>query len=373
MKRDLWNILTVVLFALALLAAPLAYLLLPYRTFSDAERRYLAEPPKLSDEKLSDWSFDDKTETFFADHLPLRDALTSVDAYLTLYTGRQVSTDVYCDAEGYLVEAPVDFDANEVGKRLERIAKLGEATGLLPRLLIVPSTGFVRQDTLPGTLAALYRDGEVLSEIEKMQGVSLVPIAERFRSEGTAWYYRTDHHWTADGAYAAYEAYMRAAGHEPLEKGAFARREVMGYSGSTRSRSALWLHPTEALTIDEPKNCDLTVTFSDDETVYDSLFFEAHLSEYDWYPVFLDGNHPITVIENRSTDPDAPVLVMVKDSFGNTLAPYLVPSYKTIVMVDPRYTKQSVSELAKSYGADELLFCYSIERIATEESLKLLK
>ena len=373
MKRDLWNILTVVLFALALLFVPLAFLLLPYRTFSDAERRYLAEPPKLSDEKLSDWSFDDKTETFLADHLPMRDAIVSVNAYLTLYTGRQVSTDVYCDSEGYLIEAPVDFDENEIEKRLVRIAKLGEASGCVPQLLIVPSTGYVRNETLPKTLAALYRDGEVLSEIQKAQGVSLVPIAERFLREGQAWYYRTDHHWTADGAYAAYEAYMRAAGHEPLGKDAFARREIDGYSGSTRSRSALFLHPTEALTVDEPKNCELTVTFSDDDATYTSLFFESHLNEYDWYPLFLDGNHPITVIENGSAEQDAPVLVMVKDSFGNTLAPYLVPSYRTIVMVDPRYTKQSISELIAEYDADELLFCYSIERIATEESLKLLK
>ena len=373
MKRDLWNILTVVLFALALLFVPLAFLLSPYRTFSETERRYLAEPPKLSEQKLSDWSFDDKAETFLADHLPLRDALTSVNAYLTLYTGRQVSADIYCDREGYLVEAPVDFNADEIAKRLDRIASLGEKTGLLPRLLIVPSTGYIRNEKLPETLAALYRDGEALEQIEKTQGVSLVPVAERFKAEGQNWFYRTDHHWNADGAYAAYEAYMRAAGHEPLNGDAFDRREIPGYSGSTQSRSALWLHPADVLTIDVPKDCDVTVTFSDKEGTYASLFFDGHLNEYDRYPVFLDGNHPVTVIENRSADADAPVLVMVRDSFGNSLAPYLVPSYKTIVMIDPRYTKQSVSELVEAYGADELLFCYSIERIATDESLRLLK
>lgn len=373
MKRDPWNLLTVALFALALLAMPLLFLLLPYRSFSDTERRYLADPPKLSEQKLSDWSFDDKTETFLADHLPARDALVSINAYMTLYAGRQVSADVYCDSEGYLVEAPVDFDTDEIERRMSRIAKLGETAGLVPRLLIVPSTGYVRQKTLPITLAALYRDGEVFEQIEKAQGVSLVPIVGRFINGGQAWYYRTDHHWTADGAYAAYEAYMRSAGHEPLSRDAFERREIAGYSGSTRSRSALSLHPTDVLTIEEPKDCDVTVTFSDREGTYTSLFFEEHLKEYDWYPVFLDGNHPVTVIENRSAAADAPVLLLVKDSFGNTLAPYLVPSYRTIVMVDPRYTKQSVSALIAEYGANELLLCYSIERVATDEALKLLK
>ena len=373
MKRNFWNVLTVVLFALLLLATPLLFLLLPYRAFSDTERRYLAEPPKLSEQDLSDWSFDDKVETFLADHLPLRDALASVNAYTMLYSGRQVSAEIFTDRDGYLVEGPVDFDAEEIAARLARIASLGEKTGLTPRLLIVPSTGYVRNDRLPKTLAALYRDGEVLSQIEETPGVELIPITDRFREEGADWFYRTDHHWTADGAFAAYEAYMQSAGHEPLSHDAFSRRTVDGYVGSTRSRSALWLTKSDMLTIDEPIGCALTVTFSDDATVYHDLFFESHLSEYDWYPVFLDGNHPITVIENDAAGTDAPVLLMVKDSFGNSLVPYLVPSYRTIVVVDPRYTKQSVSELCETYGATELLFCYSIERIASEQSLKLLK
>ena len=373
MKRNVWDTLTVVLFALALLAVPLYWLIAPRRAFSDSERRYLAEAPKLSEQKLSAWSFDDKTETYLADQLPLRDALVSVNAYFTLYTGRQVSADVYCDSEGYLVEAPVDFNANEIEKRMSRIAKLGETTGLVPRLLIVPSTGYVRSEKLPKTLAALYRDGEVLEQIEGTEGVSLMPIAEQFKAEGQNWYYRTDHHWTADGAFQAYEAYMRAAGHEPLSRDAFDRREVWGYSGSTRSRSALSLHPTEPLTIEGPKDCVVNVTFSDKEGTYASLFFEEHLTEYDWYPVFLDGNHPVTVIENETAEADAPVLLLIKDSFGNTLAPYLVPSYKTIVMVDPRYYRQSLVPICEQYGVDELLFCYSIERIATDEALKILK
>ena len=373
MKRDLWNILTVVLFALALLFVPLAFLLSPYRTFSETERRYLAEPPKLSEQKLSDWSFDDKAETFLADHLPLRDALTSVNAYLTLYTGRQVSADIYCDREGYLVEAPVDFNADEIAKRLDRIASLGEKTGLLPRLLIVPSTGYIRNEKLPETLAVLYRDGGVLKQIEETKGISLVPIAERFKAGGQSWFYRTDHHWNADGAYAAYEAYMRAAGHEPLNGDAFDRREIPGYSGSTQSRSALFLHGTDTLELDEPKDCTVKVTFFGDETVYDTLFFESHLMEYDWYPVFLDGNHPVTVIENESAPSDAPALLLIKDSFGNSLAPLLVPSYRTVVMVDPRYYRQSVLPLCEQYGIDEILCCYSLDHLTTDESLKILK
>ncbi len=373
MKKNLWNLLTVALFALILLAVPIYWLCAPEKTFSDAERRYLREAPKLEEQKLSDWSFDDRTEGYLADQMPLRNALVGVNAYATLLSGRQVSADIYMDRDGYLVEAPVDFVETELQTRLDRIAELGETTGLVPWLLIVPSTGYVRNERLPQSLAALYRDADALKQIEQTQGVSLVPIADRFREEGQDWYYRTDHHWTADGAFAAYEAYLHAAGHAPLSRDAFYHHTVKGYVGSTRSRAALWLAKPDTLIIDEPIGCEVAVSFSDDEQTYTSLFFYEHLKEYDWYPLFLDGNHPITVIENRSATENAPTLLMVKDSFGNTLAPLLVPSYKTIVMVDPRYCKQSVSALATEYGAAELLFCYSLERIATDLNLKLLK
>ena len=117
----------------------------------------------------------------------------------------------------------------------------------------------------------------------------------------------------------------------------------------------------------------VTVTFSDDEKAYDSLFFLDHLTEYDWYPLFLDGNHPVTVIENRTAPAEGPTLLLVKDSFGNTLAPLLVPSYRRIVMVDPRYYRGSIADLCEERGADELLFCYSLERICTDLNLSILK
>ena len=80
MKRNPWNLVTVVLFALLLLAVPLAFLLLPYRTFSDAERRYLADAPKLGEQDLSDWSYDDKVETF--PRFPLHRKDSSVRCFL---------------------------------------------------------------------------------------------------------------------------------------------------------------------------------------------------------------------------------------------------------------------------------------------------
>ncbi len=373
MKSKALHIVTVALFLALVCVVPLYWLLSPRKTFSDSERRYLAEPPRLAAADLKNWAFDDAVETYLADQLPGRDALVGLNAYTVLLSGRQVSEDIWVDREGYLVEAPVTAAPEQLDKRLKRMAALGEKTGLPVYVMAVPSAGYVRRDMLPRALAALYPDGELLQRIEDGTGVTAVSLAETFLQEGRGWYYRTDHHWIGEGAYAAYRLFMETAGREALPYDAFLHRTAPGYVGSTRSRSALWLATPDELTIDAPMDTPVTVTFSDDETVYDSLFFFDHLREYDWYPLFLDGNHPVTVVENGRAPADAPTLMLVKDSFGNTLAPLLVPSYGKIVLVDPRYYRGSVADLCGEYGADEVLFCYSLERICTDLNLSILK
>ena len=365
------DLVTVGLFLLALLMVPLYWLLFPRKTFSDSERRYLSEPPKLT--SLKSWDLDDAVETYLADQLPGRDALVGLNAYTVLLSGRQVSSEVWRDTEGYLVEAPITTSADQLQKRLSRMAALGEKTGLPVYVMAVPSTGYVRRGTLPKALAALYHDDDLLQLIDQTPGIIPVSLETTFLSEGHGWYYRTDHHWTGEGAYAAYRLFMEAAGHEPLPYDSFYHHTVAGYVGSTRSRAALWLTRGDVLTIDEPMDTTVTVTFSDDEKPYMSLFFYDHLGEYDWYPLFLDGNHPVTVIENGSAPADAPTLLLVKDSFGNTLAPLLAPGCEKIVLVDPRYYRGSVADLCAQYGASELLFCYSLERICTDLNLSILK
>ena len=365
------DIITVGLFLTLLFAVPLYWLLCPRKTFSESERRYLSEPPKLT--SLKDWTFDDAVETYLADQLPGRDALVGLNAYTVLLSGRQVSAEIWRDKEGYLVEAPIRATSEQLQKRLARIAALGEKTGRPVYVMAVPSTGYIRRGTLPKALGDLYRDETLLRQIAEFSGIKAVSLEDTFLREGQSWYYRTDHHWTSEGAYAAYRLFMEAAGRAALPYDGFYHHTAAGYVGSTRSRAALWLTTPDVLTIDEPMDTAVRVTFSDDKTTYDSLFFYGHLEEYDWYPLFLDGNHPITVVENGNAAADAPTLLMVKDSFGNTLAPLLVPSYGKIVLVDPRYYRKSVADLCAEYGADEILFCYSLERISSDLNLSILK
>ena len=73
------------------------------------------------------------------------------------------------------------------------------------------------------------------------------------------------------------------------------------------------------------------------------------------YMVFLAGDHPMVKITNDSL-PDAPNCVIIKDSFGNCLAPFFTQNYHTVYVVDYRYHSKSLSSLVKSLEIDDVIF-----------------
>jgi hypothetical protein len=180
-----------------------------------------------------------------------------------------------------------------------------------------------------------------------------IDVRAEFLGSGTPLFFRTDHHWNMDGAYMAYTAICRYWGMEPFERGRFGVARHDGFYGSTYSTSGLWLTKADTIELWQPPE-QVSVTFSDKEGASGSLFFESHLAAMDKYPVFLDGNHPLATVENMTPSAEARAagtLLMIKDSYANSLVPLLIGHYSKIVLIDLRYYRQSASEVAAAQSA----------------------
>ena len=178
-------------------------------------------------------------------------------------------------------------------------------------------------------------------------------------------YYRTDHHWTLQGAWLAYAACCRADGLPVYSLEEFKRSSFPGFFGTTRSRSGLPAFRGDTLECAEPK--DPVILTADGET-FDHLIFPGRTETYDGYAVYLDGNHGMTEILN----PAAPggTLLIFKDSFANCLLPLLSADYRRIVAVDARYYTGNFSRAAEAAGAvDRILFVYSADSLINDTSL----
>lgn len=374
MKTKRSDILTCLLFCGFLAAMLVLYLALPGQSFSEKEKRVLAESPALTWDSLASGEYGDKVETYLADHIPGRDFFVGLNAYYDLFSGRQVTKDVYLAEDDRIVEAPVTWNDIQVRKNMNAINKFAETIGQKVDLMIVPSAGFCLQDSVKG-LSDPYTDDVIIDGIYGLAGdnVSGVDLTDTFRSaeDVSQLYYRTDHHWTSLGAYLGYQAYMQSLGRDYTAKESFAVTAHDGFYGSTYSRSGLWLTKSEPVEIwDSGK--EFTVTNTETNEAHSGLFYEDRLNELDKYTVYLDGNHTMVRIQNPSAAGKGKLLV-IRDSYANCLGTFLAESYEEVVLVDLRYYKNPVSELFETEEFTDVLVSYSIGNFMTDANVIWLR
>ena len=196
-------------------------------------------------------------------------------------------------------------------------------------------------------------------------------------------YFRTDHHWTATGAYYAYEAYCQAAGITPTPLSSYEKLTFGGFLGTLYSKTgqpaAMGGNP-DSVEAYIPKGTNDEYIYNEDggdRTLYrggvvrrdTDKFYQAAASKYN---CFLMGDHPLIEIhnENVSADRKGTTVLLVKESFGNAFAPFLVDSYEHIYVVDYRYYKGgTLGQLVADKGVDDVIFLNNV--VATTGGARL--
>lgn len=350
------------------------YLLLPASEYSEREKRYLEKSPDLTVEAVMSGKYGENVEKYMADHIPTRDFFVGLNAYADLLSGRQVSKEIYLGEDNRLVEAPVVWDDAQAQKNITAINRLSQTLGRQLDLMVVPSAGWAVEDQLIG-LTHPYTDKDQINRLYSMVdgAVNTVDVLSVFATanDRSALYYKTDHHWTSLGAYTAYGTYMASKGKTYPSAEQFTVTVADGFQGSTYSRAALWMIPAEPLELWKGTN-RLLVTTANDEKPHEGVFYTERLNETDKYTVYLDGNHPIVRIENPANVGKGSILV-IRDSYANCMGAFLAESYETVVLVDPRYYKQPISELCAEQEFTDVLVCYSLGNFMTDNNLVWLK
>ena len=195
---------------------------------------------------------------------------------------------------------------------------------------------------------------------EKIHYVDTVPLLRQHNDEYI--YFRTDHHWTALGAYYVYEAVCQELGMKatPLED--FELWDQGAFQGSL-----YWKAPrTRDLTEDTvyaynpPGNLTTTISKSGDGgfewTVLTDMSKGSKTSKY---MTFLAGGGQMAKITNNDL-PDAGNCVIIKDSFGTCLAPFFSQNYHNVYVVDYRYYSKNMSTIVRSFEPDDIIFAVNL-------------
>lgn len=364
--------------ALAALALVLAldalFLFTGARAFSPLENRNLQQRPALTLAGVTSGRYESRFDDYVSDQFPFRDAWVALKTAIDRLGGRTESNGVYLGGDGYLIQdftmpSEADYRAN-----LDALAGFLQRHGDLKQyVMIAPTAVTVERDRLPA-LAPAGDEGGYLDRLARdlagapARFIDLRAALAGARAQGQV-YYRTDHHWTSDGAHAAYLALSAAAGLSG-EAARLERRLLSGDFQGTLSassgflpgeRDALWAYVP-------PEDEQFVVTYVGENRRSASLFAAAHLDTRDQYAVFLDGNHPEIRIETTAANGRA--LLVLKDSYANCLIPMLVGDYEKIIVVDPRYFTGRLEVLMEAEGVNEVLVLYNASTLAGDTALR---
>lgn len=187
-------------------------------------------------------------------------------------------------------------------------------------------------------------------------GVRTVDAVSELRFHNTEnIFFRTDHHWTALGAYYAYCAWAKSAGLTPVPLSDFDSFDMPGHLGMfyglCGNPYAMKQNPDTVTAYVPRSNISVEITEANGSTHAGELVYDYSNSAYK-YGAFLGGDHPLTTITNNDIADDSACL-LVKDSYGNPFSVYLTQHYHTVYVIDYRYYKSVYGHLTFSRFADE--------------------
>lgn len=339
-----------------------------HKSFSDNENRYLTRFPKLNMENIKDKTWMKQLHDYVSDHFLMREDLLNIHTNIQMYFGKKEMNGVYIGKNDTLIEK------YEGGNLLEIVNSLNNfysESDLNIQMMIIPDAISINTKVLPKYVDsdAQIQDIRYLEEHLEFETIDVIEAFKEANKIDEV-YYRLDHHFTSYGAYNAYLMYCESNGMNPNTKYDI-KTVSYGFKGTLYSKVLNDNFKSDKIQIYE-NDTDVEVNYVYENKKTDTLYEKAHLNKKDKYAMFLDGNHSLIQITNKNINSDKELLI-IKDSYANSMIPFLIQHYKTIHVIDPRYYKLSVSEYCKEKNITNVFILYHMNNLVKEQSIFNLK
>lgn len=361
------------LLCIGILSMSIGLLASPKKEFSENENRYLAKFPSFSVRTLLDGTYTDSLNDWLADHFPQRDFFVGLKSGAEIASGRREINRVYVAKDDYLIESYAKPENTErITDTFVRFYNKIDTAKIDVNLMLVPTAVTIYSDRLP-THAPASSQTETASVIYDATGIPAVDCTGWLfdgASHGQL-YYRTDHHWTTLGAYYGYLAYCDAKGLTPVPLESLTAQTVTEeFAGTLYSKVNDYSHRKDAITIYTNPEDHLTVTYMDTGEVTDSLYNLDYLTEKDKYSLFLNNIHPLIEIENQTAD-SQDELMLIKDSYANSMVPFLAHHYRKIYVFDTRYYRDGPSSFLSDHAdITDILLLYNMNTLDGDTGIR---
>lgn len=331
------------------------------KPFSETENRMLEGKPELSVGNVISGKYMEQYTSYQSDQFVGRDFWISMKTGVDYMLGKREENGVYNGKDHYLMEqikAPVSGAYEENIKAMKQFKE--KYPNIPMKMMLVPNAANVLNEKLPA-LAVVKDQTELFQKVEKdlkdsYEWLDLTKTMKKHKNEEI--YYHTDHHWTTLGAYYAYQEFMKAKDEKELVE--FQKYPVTNqFNGTLSSTSGYERNYKERINVYLPKedSVEYVVEYREEQKKTTTVYNKEKLKEKDKYGMFFDGNH--AVVDIKTTAASDEKLLILKDSYANCFVPFLIPYYREIMMIDPRYYYGDLYELLDSENYSEVLFLYN--------------
>ena len=345
----------------------------PDREFSQMENRNLEQLPTPSVGSLLSGEFMKDFETYTTDQFVGRDGWIGLKAATERTLGKQENNGVYFCDQDTLITRFDQPDAQKVQTNLTYVNNFVENVDIPVVFSLIPTQACIWADRLPAG-APNASQTDILDQAKVATGATWADLyTPLWVHKDEDIFYRTDHHWTSLGAYYGYTGLAQALGFTPVSLDSYTEtvRSTEFYGTVFSSSGVRWVKPDTISTY--VPDTGITVT----EHTYDNkgnpvekpraLYDTSYLSVKDKYSMFLGGNQSLGVVTTPNTD--QPKLLIIRDSYTDSLVPFLTAHYSEIHLIDLRYYKLSIQDYIKANDIDQALVLYSVPNFVTDSNL----
>ena len=355
MLSKIKNFMVVIAASLFVFGFLAAGLLLPDKEISESERRLLAEFPEVTQETIFGGRFMTEFDKYTLDHFPLRDGFRSVKAIAAKYLfGQRDNNGIYLQ-DGHLAKLEYPLNDGSLSYATKRFRSIYDDylkdSGSKVYFSIIPDKSYFLAEK-NGYPSMDY--DRLLTEFKKGtdygEYIDIMPLLEIDD------YYTTDTHWRQEKILDVAEyladkmGVTLSADYERVEA-------IDNFRGVYYGQAAL---PIDAEKLYYMKNDDLLncLVYDYTDEKYISVYNEDKLTSSDPYEFFLSGSKSLLRIENEAAATDKE-LIIFRDSFGSSIAPYFAEGYKSVTLVDIRYISPQMVANFVDFANKDVLFLYS--------------
>lgn len=416
-------------FALTIAILAIVGAIIPLRPKeSISEKRKLAEFPKISLASLTSGDFFDGFNSWYSDSYPGREGIISLNSKIKSYYGIKSTKDDTVKIHGEVQKGddiPDEYDPNvtvtepPTEEKYDKIDAEGDSQSigavfvvgnrafeyynfsqpqanryissmntLAEKLsgkakvydMIVPtSIGITLPDDYMGNINSSDQ-GKAIDYINSglSDNIIQVPIFKTLMSHRSEYiYFNTDHHWTQLGAYYSYCEFANIAGITANSLDKYEKVEFDGFLGTFYNDTGK---------IPELKSNPDTIYAYKPNSSANMFYIDSKGQKISWpivndvtkypaavkYSCFIAGDNPYTEIKNPQIT-DGSSIMIVKESFANSLVPFLVENYETIYIIDYRHYKGSISEVVLEKNINTVLYINNVSAIRNENLMNKLE